>query len=341
MRRCIWLVFGVVLAMSLAGCAQQEATEAASEEAPATQEKTASDYMLDGDFSSDCPVSGTIAGAVWYDSGYQTKLTDGTLVDSDTLSIESSLTVKAASSKTQWSVTCSVVLFDGNGEYLWSYGNQKDGPTGSTSASFPCRSYSLAVAEYGEAKRFEMYVVRVDFADGLSWGFSLDDLGDVVNTQEGYNAVKKAGKLIGEGSITRNGNASGNVGAGNNTSSSNSSPDRYKQNVSDVSTDPNDCVGTWSAKTNDGTEYFTLEPLSEETGQGAVSWEQVTSHITQSRSGFWEWDDVGFVADGNTYHARITLDDYSLYADTLTDGISLNLFIPGVDEHIWSRVHEE
>lgn len=50
MHRCIWLVFGVVLAISLTGCAQQETTETASEKAPAAQEKTASGYMLDGDF---------------------------------------------------------------------------------------------------------------------------------------------------------------------------------------------------------------------------------------------------------------------------------------------------
>ena len=79
MRRCIWLVFGVMLAMSLAGCAQQEATEVANEEVPALQEKTAVDYVNVGPFSTDCPVSGSTAGAVWFDCGFQVKTLDGRL----------------------------------------------------------------------------------------------------------------------------------------------------------------------------------------------------------------------------------------------------------------------
>ena len=338
----IVLVVCLMLGCMLASCAAQEAPEAESTQKETTQPKTADDYVNDGDFSTPCPASGATAGAVWFDNGYQVQAIDGTLAATDTLVVEAGVTVKATSPNTGWSVLFAVVLLDENGEYLCSFFDMKDGPTGSRDMSFICQEYStLVVGNYGEPAEYELYVVRADFADGDSWGFADKDIGAVSSTDTGYEALKVAGEFIGEGSIQHSGNASGNVGAGNNTSSSNSSLDRYKQNVSDVSTDSNDCIGTWSAKTNDGTEYFTLEPLSEETGQGAVSWEQVTSHITQSRSGVWEWDDVGFVADGNTYHARITLDDYSFYADALTDGISLNLFIPGVDEHIWSRVHEE
>lgn len=332
MRRRIWLVFGVVLAVSLIGCAQQEATEATSEEASVPQEKTADDYVSEGDFSESCPVSGAVGGAIWFDTGYQTKLMDGTIVDSDTLSVESSLTVKATSPKTKWTTNCAVMLLDSSGEYLWGYGGMKNGPTDSTNASFPCGGYSTFVEQYGEAARFEMYVVRVDFADGASWGFSLDDFMDMTNTREGYEAVKKAGKLIGEGSIQRNGNNSGIV------ERSNSVQGNAKSDTTSVSTDAGDCVGTWRFDISDGGyEDMSFSSLSEPDGKGDIVWTQTTPNITQSIEGYWEWSDLGFTADGVTYHARITARGASLFANVSSDGKQLYLYVNGVGE-TWNRV---
>lgn len=234
MRRCIWLVFGVMLAMSLAGCAQQEATEVANEEVPALQEKTADDYVNEGTFSTDCPVSGSTAGAVWYDSGYQVKTMDGTLVENDALVVEAGLTVKASSPSTEWGIGFCVALLDGDGSYLCSYGGWKNGPTGSREASVVCENFSQLAEKYGIPQRYELYVVRCYVGEGNWWGFTDEGQLFVTATEPvGYEAVKKAGKLIGEGSVQRSGDASGNVGG--NVSSGSSSVERYRQSDSDNS----------------------------------------------------------------------------------------------------------
>lgn len=232
MRRCVGLVLGVVLAMSLTGCAQQEATEATSEEASAVQEKTADDYVREGNFSTDCPINGSTAGAIWYDSGYQAKTMDGTLIESDVLVVETGLTVKASSPNTEWGIGFCVALLDGSGNYLCSYGDWKNGPAGSREASIVCENFSQLVENYGMPQRYELYVTRCYVGEGNWWGFS--DAGQLFVTATepvGYEAVKKAGKLIGEGSIQRSGDASGSVGGS--VSPDSSSVERYRQNNSD------------------------------------------------------------------------------------------------------------
>lgn len=228
---CIVLVVCLTLGCMLASCVAQEAPEAESTQKETTQPKTADDYVNDGDFSTPCPVSGATAGAIWFDNGYQVQAIDGTLAATDTLVVEAGATVKANSPNTGWSVVFAVVLLDKDGEYLCSFFDMKDGPTGSRDMSFICQEYStLVVGNYGEPAEYELYVVRADFADGDSWGFADKDIGAVSSTHTGHEALKAAGELIGEGSIQHSGNVSGKAGGG--ASSSSSSVERYKQSDS-------------------------------------------------------------------------------------------------------------
>lgn len=264
---CIVLMACLILGCILASCAAQETPEAESTQNETIQPKTAVDYVNGGDFSTPCPVSGATAGAIWFDNGYQVKTTDGTLVDSDTLVVGAGITVKAASPNTGWRVVFAVVLLDENGGYLRSFFDIKDGPTGSRDMSFICQEYStLIVSNYGEPAEYELYVVRADFADGDSWGFAMKDIEVVSSTDTGYEALKKAGGLIGKKSVQRSGNNSETVERGNSVQKN------TKPGATSVSTNASDCVGTWRFDIPDvGYDDMSFGSLSESDSKGNIT----------------------------------------------------------------------
>ena len=236
MFRYMGMVFGALLTVSLMGCAQHASIEDVGQQASAedaneesAQEKTADDYVSEGNFSTDCPVSGATAGAIWFDNGYPVRTMEGPLVDSDSLVVEAGVSVNLDSPYAEWGIGFCVALLDENENYLFSYGDWKNGPTGSREMSIVCSDFSSFVEKYGMPHRYELYVVRFYAGKDNWWGFS--DSGQLFVTSAepvGYEAVKKAGKYIGDGLVSRSGDESGRIEGV--SSSGTSSTDIYAQN---------------------------------------------------------------------------------------------------------------